>query len=99
MRGLAAAGVEAVALRTEPPRLVRAASFNAATVAYVRPDRDIVAAVRRARRAARASTAMAAVTSWAAPRALRRAGPLDGIIQIGTSFTLATESRSPRLRT
>jgi glycosyltransferase involved in cell wall biosynthesis len=91
MRGLKDAGAEPVAIHAEPSRLVRAASFNAATAAYVRPDRDMVAAVRRARRAARASTSMAAVTSWAAPKALRRAGHLDGIIQIGTSFTLTTD--------
>jgi len=91
MRGLAERGVEAVPIHAEPSPLVRAASINAATAAYLRPDRDMVAAVRRARRAARASTALAAVTSWAAPKALRRAGPLDGIIQIGTSYTLSTD--------
>ena len=31
------------------------------------------------------------MTSWAAPRALRRAGHLDGIIQIGAGYTLATD--------
>ena len=67
MRGLTEAGAQAVAIRTEPGRLVRGASFNLVAATYLRPDRDIAAAVRRARRAARASTAIAAVTSWAAP--------------------------------
>ena len=91
MRGLAEAGAEPVAIRTEPAGLVRAATFTAATAAYLRPDRDVVGAVRRARRAARASAGMAAVTSWCAPKAVRRAGQLDGIVQIGTSYTLAAD--------
>ena len=91
MRGLVEAGAEPIAICTEPPRVVRAGTFNVVAAAYLRPDRDIVAAVRRARRAARASTGMGAVTSWAAAKALRRAGPLDGIIQIGTGYTLATQ--------
>jgi glycosyltransferase involved in cell wall biosynthesis len=91
MRGLAEAGAEPVAIRTEPSGLLHAATFNAATAAYLRPDRDVVSAVRRARRAARASTGMSAMTSWCAPKAVRRAGPLDGIIQIGTSYTLPAD--------
>ncbi len=91
MRGLAEAGVEPVAIRAEPTGLVRAATFHAATAAYLRPDRDVVSAVRRARRAARASAGMAAVTSWSAPKAVRRAGQLDGIVQIGTSYTLPVD--------
>ena len=32
-----------------------------------------------------------ALQTWAAPRALRRAGHLDGIVQIGTGYTLDTD--------
>jgi glycosyltransferase involved in cell wall biosynthesis len=88
LHGLVEAGVEAVPIHTEPSRLLRATSFHVVAAAYLRPDRDIAAAVRRARRAARASTAIAAVNSQAVPRALRRAGRLDGIVQIGTGYTL-----------
>jgi glycosyltransferase involved in cell wall biosynthesis len=91
MRGLAETGAEAVGIRTEPAsRLVRATSFNAIAAAYLRPGRDVRAVVRRARRAARASTGIAALSSWATPKALRQVGELDGIIQIGTGYTLAT---------
>jgi glycosyltransferase involved in cell wall biosynthesis len=34
---------------------------------------------------------MAAVNSWASPKRLRQAGRLDGIVQIGTGFTLDTD--------
>jgi glycosyltransferase involved in cell wall biosynthesis len=91
MRGLTEAGVEAVAIHTEPSRLVRTASSNLIAAGYLRPARDVKAAVRRARRAARASTGVAVVTTWAAPKALRRAGHLDGIIQIGAGYTLTTD--------
>lgn len=92
MRGLVETGAEAVGIRTEPAsRLVRAATYNAISVAYLRPHVAVAAAVRRARRAARASTGIAAVSSWAAPKALRQAGRLDGIIQIGAGYTLATD--------
>jgi glycosyltransferase involved in cell wall biosynthesis len=91
MRGLCEAGVEPVAIATEPPPLVKAASLNVIAAFYLRSDRDVVAAARRARAAARASTATALLNTWSAPRALRRAGRLDGIIQIGTGYTLATD--------
>jgi glycosyltransferase involved in cell wall biosynthesis len=88
IRALEQAGVEAVPLQVEPPALVRAACTNAVAAAYLRPQRDLKGAVRRARAAARTSDALAAVNSWAAPGALRRAGSLDGIVQIGTGYTL-----------
>jgi glycosyltransferase involved in cell wall biosynthesis len=91
MRGLTEAGAMAIPINTEPPRVVRDITFHLATAAYLRPARDLTGAARRARRAARASTGMAAVTSWAAPRAIRQAGPLDGIVQIGTSYGLTTD--------
>lgn len=91
MRGLREAGVEPVAIQAEPSPVVRAIAFNALSVAYLRPQRDLRAAIRRGRAAAWASPALAAVNSRAAPRRLRRVGRLDGIVQIGTGYKLATE--------
>jgi glycosyltransferase involved in cell wall biosynthesis len=92
MRGLEEAGVEAIPLCVEPSPLVRAAARNSVAAMYVRPGRDLRAAIRRARAAARVSPAYAAVSTWSAPRALRDAGPLDGIVQIGTGYELQTSS-------
>lgn len=86
--GLESAGVEPVPIGIEPPPPLLAAATNAVAAAYVRPRRDLGTAVRNARQAARASASLAAVTTWAAPAALRRAGRLDGVIQIGTGYTL-----------
>ena len=91
MRGLAEVGVEAVALNVEPPRLLRKAAVNVLSLRYLRPRRHVRAAVVQARAAARGTPAFTALQSWAAPRALRDAGPLDGIVQIGTGYTLTTE--------
>src|SRR4051794_12104213 len=91
IQGLTEAGVTAVPINAEPSRVIRDVSFHLATVAYLRPGPNPAAAARRARRAARASTGMAAVTSWAVPRAIRQARPLDGIIQIGTGYALTTD--------
>jgi glycosyltransferase involved in cell wall biosynthesis len=88
MGALAAAGVEAVPVRVEPPAPLLAISSNAVALTYLRPQRDLRVAVQQARAAARASASVAQVNSWAAPKALRRAGRLDGIIQIGTGYTL-----------
>ncbi|MDX6601861.1 MAG: hypothetical protein QOF13_1063 [Solirubrobacterales bacterium] len=92
MGALEAAGVEAVPVRVEPPAPLLAVSSNAVAAAYVRPQRDLRAAVQQARAAARASASVAQVNSWAAPKALRRAGRLDGIIQIGTGYTLRSSA-------
>jgi glycosyltransferase involved in cell wall biosynthesis len=86
--GLEAAGIEVVPVRVEPPALLLAASSNAIAAAYLRPQRSPRTAVQQARAAARTSAGIAQVNSWAAPKALRRAGQLDGIIQIGTGYTL-----------
>jgi glycosyltransferase involved in cell wall biosynthesis len=91
MGGLRKAGVEPVAVQAEPSPLVRAIAFNLLSASYMRPSRDVRAAVRRARSAAWASPGLAALNSWAAPRRLRAAGRLDGIVQIGTGYTLDTE--------
>jgi glycosyltransferase involved in cell wall biosynthesis len=91
MRGLSEAGVEPVPIQAEPSKVLRGTTLNALTAAYLRPGRDVKAAVLRARAAAWASPALAAIQSWAAPRRLRQAGPLDGIVQIGTGYTLKTD--------
>jgi glycosyltransferase involved in cell wall biosynthesis len=91
MRGLREAGVEAVPVRTEPASaLVRSATLNLISLAYLRPGGDVRAVIQRARAAARASPALTAVESRSAPRALRAAGRLDGIVQIGTGYRLPT---------
>ncbi len=92
MGGLEAAGVEPVPIGVEPPAALLAAGTNAVAATYVRPGRDLRTAVRNARQAARASASLATVTSWAVPGALRRAGRLDGVIQIGTGYTLRCEA-------
>jgi glycogen synthase len=91
MRGLADIGVEPVAIQAEPSPLIRAAALNAVTIAHLRPGRDLKAVALRGRAAAWASPTIAAVNSWAAPKRLRAAGHLDGIVQIGTGYTLATD--------
>ena len=78
-------------IRAEPSPVLRAAAFNGLAAAYLRPQRPLRAAVKRARAAAWASPALARVNSWAAPGRLRQAGPLDGIVQIGTGYTLDTD--------
>jgi glycosyltransferase involved in cell wall biosynthesis len=86
--GLEAAGIEVVPVRVEPPALLLAASSNAIAATYLRPQRSPRTAVQQARAAARTSAGIAQVNSWAAPKALRQAGQLDGIVQIGTGYTL-----------
>ncbi|HMC49137.1 MAG TPA: glycosyltransferase family 4 protein [Solirubrobacterales bacterium] len=90
--GLETAGVEAVPIGIEPPSALLAVGANAVAAAYVRPQRDLRTAVKNARQAARASASLATVTSWAVPAALHRAGRLDGVIQIGTGYTLRSEA-------
>jgi glycosyltransferase involved in cell wall biosynthesis len=92
MRGLADAGVEPVAVNVEPRGLLRPAAFNLIAARYLRPAGSPRAAVRRARSASWASPELAAVNSWASARALRDAGPLDGIVQIGTGYTLRADA-------
>lgn len=91
MRGLRAVGVEPVAVDVAPPRYLEQAAVAAISVGYLRSGGSPRAAVIRAREAARSSRAYTALQSVAAPRALRAAGGLDGIIQIGTGYTLATD--------
>jgi glycosyltransferase involved in cell wall biosynthesis len=89
--GLESAGVEPVPIGVEPSAALLAVATNAVAAGYVRPGRDLKTAIKDARQAARASASMAMLTSWAVPGALRRAGRLDGVIQIGTGYTLRCE--------
>ncbi len=86
--GLEAAGVEVVPVRVEPPAMLLAAGSNAIAATYLRPQRSPRVAVQQARAAARTSAGVAWLNSRATPKALRQAGQLDGIIQIGTGYTL-----------
>jgi glycosyltransferase involved in cell wall biosynthesis len=86
--GLEAAGIEVVPVRVEPPPLLLAAGSNAIAATYLRPQRSPRVAVQQARAAARTSAGVAWLNSQATPKALRQAGRLDGIIQIGTGYTL-----------
>jgi glycosyltransferase involved in cell wall biosynthesis len=87
-RGLEAAGVEVVPVGVEPSPLLLAVGSNAIAATYLRPQRSLRTAVQQARAAARTSAGVAWLNSRATPKALRRAGQLDGIIQIGTGYTL-----------
>lgn len=86
--GLEAAGVEVIPVRVEPSPLLLAAGSNAIATTYLRPQRSPRTAMQQARAAARTSAGVAWLNSRATPKALRRAGQLDGIIQIGTGYTL-----------
>jgi glycosyltransferase involved in cell wall biosynthesis len=86
--GLEAAGIEVVPVPVEPPALLLAAGSNAIAATYLRPQRSPRVAVQQARAAARTSAGVAWLNSRAAPKAVRAAGRLDGIIQIGTGYTL-----------
>jgi glycosyltransferase involved in cell wall biosynthesis len=91
IRGLREVGVEVVAINVEPRPPLRYVTRNALAVPYLRPRRDVITAIRQARAAGRASPGSALVFSWAGSKVLRRAGRLDGIVQIGTGYTLATD--------
>ena len=86
MRGLDELGVEAVPINVQPAAAVDKAALAAISAGYVRPGRPARAAVVRAREAARASRTYTRLQTLSAPHAVRRAGRLDGIIQIGTGF-------------
>jgi glycosyltransferase involved in cell wall biosynthesis len=89
--GLTANGAEAVPIGIEPPAPLLAVSSNVIAATYLRPGRSLRSAVQQARAAARASASMARVNTWAASGALRRAGQLDGIVQLGTGYTLRSD--------
>jgi len=89
-RGLANAGVDVVALRAAPPAPVEEAARTLA--AGLRLHRaaggGVRSSVRRARAIARIGPELARIYAWAAARALRHAGPLDGVVQIGAGYVL-----------
>lgn len=85
-------GVEPVALPIEPPVTLHRICSATIAVSYLRPQRDLLGAARQASAAARASAGMAALTTTAVPAALRRAGRLDGVIQLGTGYTVRSEA-------
>lgn len=91
IEGIRTNGAEAVPVGIEPAAPVLALSTNAIAATYLRPQRNPRSAVQQARAAARASAGIARVNSWAAPGALQRAGRLDGIIQLGTGYTLRSD--------
>jgi glycosyltransferase involved in cell wall biosynthesis len=90
--GLEDAGVEPVAVAIEPPAPLRRACSAAIAASYLQPQWDLLGAAREASAAARASAGMATLTTMAVPAALRRAGRLDGVIQIGTGYTVRSEA-------
>jgi glycosyltransferase involved in cell wall biosynthesis len=90
--GLEAAGVEVVPVPVEPSPLLLAAGSNAIAATYLRPQWSVRTAVQQARAAARTSAGVAWLNSRATPKALRQAGRLDGIIQIGTGYTLRSSA-------
>jgi len=88
--GLANAGIEVVALRAAPPApLEEAARTLAAGLRLHRAaGGGVRSSVRRARAIARVGPELARVYGWAAAHALRHAGPLDGVVQIGAGYVL-----------
>jgi len=90
-RGLEQAGVAVVPVRAEPPAgLDTLAKYAVAGFHFRRAVRSPLAPTRPLARAlARASPELGAVQGLAARSRLRRAGPLDGLVQIGTGFLIA----------
>ncbi len=92
IEGITANGAEAVPVGIEPAAPLLALGTNAIAATYLRPRGGLRSAVQQARAAARASAGIARINSWAAPAALQRAGRLDGIIQLGTGYTLRSDA-------
>lgn len=89
INGLREAGAEPVAINAQPrSRFARELTLNAVALGYLRRGEGPRQIVSRARHAARAAPATGRVESLAAHRSVRGAGPLDGIIQIGTGYAL-----------
>lgn len=88
--GLRQIGVEAVPLNVGTPPAVRALALNSVALRYLRPDRDLRSTVRRARGSARASPTMSVLDSAFTASGVGESDRLDGIIQIGTGYTLRT---------
>ena len=91
-RGLGEKGIEVVGLNVEPGPALDAVTKNlVASLRLHRSWRDSpTATIRFARAVARASPELARLRSWVGNRALRQAGTLDGLIQIGTGYSFRT---------
>jgi len=89
--GLEEIGVAPIPIAVGPPPAVGALASNLVALRYLRPSTDVRAAVRQARSTARVSPSMAAVVTACTPPGFGEAEELDGIVQIGTGFTLRTD--------
>ena len=86
-------GIDAVSVNVDPwSSLTREIVRTAMSVPYLRPSRDLRGTLKLARAAGRASPPMGTLHAWTASRALERVGHLDGLIQIGSGYRLATST-------
>lgn len=90
MLGLRQTGIDVVPVRAGPPRPVMRASLVLLSAARVRgvESGGLRSAVAAKRGLAIVSREMIALRQLALSASLRRAGPLDGLIQIGTEYRL-----------
>lgn len=82
--GLEEAGASVLHVRAEPGVPLELLSRGAVAAMHAPRARS----VRTCRTAAYNGHEMGAVRSWAASRRLRAAGPLDGVVQVGSSYSL-----------
>jgi hypothetical protein len=95
-RGLQASGATVRGLRAEPHRALNSVAMHALSLARLHrtSHRDgLVAAIRQSRRAARLSPELGALQSRAARGRLEALGKVDGIVQIGTGYTMPADER------
>jgi hypothetical protein len=92
LRGLDAAGAEAVSLSAALPRRLERAAGGAVGLRHLPRSKpaESRSALQNAYAAAQAGPAMARLHSAVGTTAVRRAGRLDGLIQIGTGFSIRT---------
>ncbi|HMJ33997.1 MAG TPA: glycosyltransferase family 4 protein [Baekduia sp.] len=87
--GLAELGLEVRRIDARLPRAVDAVTFNAVALARTRPhESGARRAIRHGRTVARISPTVAVVRGSALAGRLRRAGPVDAIVQIGTGYSV-----------
>ena len=91
-QGLEEIGVELVRLQAAPAAVIFDLALGAVAAARLRPpfDGGLLRAVRRNRNAAIASREMAALRSRALAHKLASAARLDGLIQIGTEYSIVS---------
>ena len=89
-RGLEEAGVEVVPIRAKPPAALNTAAVRLVAASRARPPfrGGLISAVRCNRNIAVASRELVAVRNLSVRVALKRAGPVSALIQIGTSYEL-----------